>query len=100
MTLEQHSTDESAPVLTPTKPKAQIPPEALAIVPLRNTVLFPNTVMPLSIGRPSSLLAVEDAVRKQLPIGVVAQRDSAVDAPQITDLYEIGATADVLRRVA
>jgi ATP-dependent Lon protease len=83
--------------LTPTKPKAQILPEALAIVPLRNTVLFPNTVMPLRIGRPSSLLAVEDAVRKQLPIGVVAQRDSAVDAPQITDLYEIGTTADVLR---
>jgi len=97
MTLEQHSTDESAPVLTEAKPSAQIPPEALAIVPLRNTVLFPNTVMPLSIGRPSSLLAVEDAVRKQLPIGVVAQRDPAVDAPQITDLYEIGATADIFR---
>ena len=97
MTLEQHSTDESAPVLREAKPSAQILPEALAIVPLRNTVLFPNTVMPLTIGRPSSLLAVEYAVRKQLPIGVVAQRDSAVDAPQITDLYEIGATADIFR---
>jgi ATP-dependent Lon protease len=53
--------------------------------------------MPLTIGRPSSLLAVEDAVRKQMPIGVVAQRDPAVDTPQITELYEIGTTADVLR---
>ena len=53
--------------------------------------------MPLTIGRPASLLAVEDAVRKQLPIGVVTQRDSAVEAPQITDLYEIGTTADVFR---
>jgi ATP-dependent Lon protease len=95
--MDEQLTNESAPTLTETKPSAQIPPEALAIVPLRNTVLFPNTVMPLSIGRPSSLLAVEDAVRKQLPIGVVAQRDSAVDAPQITDLYEIGATADIFR---
>ena len=97
MTMDEQSTNENVPTLTPTKPKAQILPEALAIVPLRNTVLFPNTVMPLRIGRPSSLLAVEDAVRKQLPIGVVAQRDSAVDAPQITALYEIGTTADVLR---
>jgi ATP-dependent Lon protease len=97
MTMDEPSTNENVPTLTPTKPMTQILPEALAIVPLRNTVLFPNTVMPLTIGRPSSLLAVEDAVRKQLPIGVVAQRDSAVDAPQITDLYEIGTTADVLR---
>ena len=97
MTMDEQSTNENVPTLTPTKPKAQILPEALAIVPLRNTVLFPNTVMPLRIGRPSSLLAVEDAVRKQLPIGVVAQRDSAVNAPQMTDLYEIGTTADVLR---
>jgi len=97
MTMDEQSTNENVPTLTPTKPKAQILPGALAIVPLRNTVLFPNTVMPLRIGRPSSLLAVEDAVRKQLPIGVVAQRDSAVNAPQMTDLYEIGTTADVLR---
>jgi ATP-dependent Lon protease len=95
--LEQQATDESSPLLRGARPSAPILPGALAIVPLRNTVLFPNTVMPLTIGRPSSLLAVEDAVRKQLPIGIAAQRDSAVEAPQITDLYEIGTTADVLR---
>ena len=95
--LEQNSTDQSVPMLREAKPSAQIPPEALAIVPLRNTVLYPYTVMPLTIGRPSSLLAVEDAVRKQLPIGVVTQRDPAKDAPQITDLYEIGTTADIIR---
>ena len=97
MTMDEQSTNENVPTLTPTKPSAQLLPGALAIVPLRNTVLFPNTVMPLTIGRPSSLLAVEDAVRKQMPIGVVAQRDPSVDIPQITDLYEIGTTADLLR---
>jgi len=97
MNMDEQSTNENVPTVTPTTPSAQILPGALAIVPLRNTVLFPNTVMPLTIGRPASLLAVEDAVRKQLPIGVVAQRNSAVEAPQITDLYEIGTTADVLR---
>jgi ATP-dependent Lon protease len=93
----QHSIDESGPLLAEIKPSSEVPPEALAIVPLRNTVLFPNTVMPLAIGRPASLLAVEDAVRKQLPIGVTAQRDSAVDTPQIKDLFEIGTSADILR---
>ena len=97
MILEQNSTDESVPLRREAKPSAQIPPEALAIVPLRNTVLYPYTVMPLTIGRPSSLLAVEDAVRKQLPIGVVTQQDPAKEAPQITDLYEIGTTADIIR---
>ncbi len=53
--------------------------------------------MPLTIGRRSSLQAVEEAVRHQLPIGIVVQKDPAVEAPQIKDLYEIGTTAEVLR---
>jgi ATP-dependent Lon protease len=93
--MDQHSIDESAP--RESKLSGQIPPGSLAILPLRNSVLFPYTVMPLTIGRPSSLQAVEDAVRHQLPIGIVVQKDAAVDAPQIKDLYEIGTTAEVLR---
>ncbi|HEY7218960.1 MAG TPA: endopeptidase La [Candidatus Binatia bacterium] len=85
------------PALIGTKPGAPIPPDTLAILPLRNSVLFPHTVMPISIGRPASLQAVEDAVRHQLPIGIVVQKDPAVDSPQINDLYEIGTTAEVLR---
>jgi ATP-dependent Lon protease len=53
--------------------------------------------MPLVVGRPSSLQAVEEAVRQQLPIGIVAQRDPKIEVPQSKDLYEIGTTADVLR---
>jgi len=53
--------------------------------------------MPLTIGRPASLQAIEDAVRHQLPIGIVVQKDPAVEAPQIKDLYEIGTAAEVLR---
>src|SRR3972149_3615688 len=97
MTMDEQLTNESAPTLTETKPSAQITPGALAILPLRNSVLFPYTVIPLSIGRPSSLLAVEEAVRQQLPIGVVLQREPSTDAPQIKDLYEIGTTGDVFR---
>ncbi|HYA27519.1 MAG TPA: LON peptidase substrate-binding domain-containing protein, partial [Acidobacteriota bacterium] len=84
----------SGSILKETKSSAQIPAGALAILPLRNSVLFPNTLMPLSVGRPSSLLAVEEAVRQQFPIGVVLQRDPSVDAPQLKDLYEVGTTGD------
>lgn len=94
---EQHPVDENVPVLEETKPTAQIPPGALAILPLRNSVLFPYTAMPLMIGRPASLQAVEEAVRNQRPVGIVVQKDPSVDAPQIKDLYEIGTTAEVLR---
>ena len=93
--MDQHSIDESAP--RESKLNGQIPPGSLAILPLRNSVLFPYTVMPLTIGRRSSLQAVEEAVRHQLPIGIVVQKDPAVEAPQIKDLYEIGTTAEVLR---
>jgi ATP-dependent Lon protease len=95
--MGQHSTDESGLTLRETTPSENIPPGTLAILPLRNSVLFPYAVMPLTIGRPGSLQAIEDAVRHQLPIGIVVQKDPGIDAPQMKDLYEIGTTAEVLR---
>ena len=97
MNLEEHTKDQSVQSVTKSKPRSQIPLGTLVILPLRNTVLFPSTVMPLAVGRPSSLQAVEEAVRQQLPIGIVAQRDPKIEVPQSKDLYEIGTTADVLR---
>jgi len=79
------------------KPRLQIPPGALVILPLRNTVLFPATVMPLVVGRPVSLQAVEEAVRQQLPIGLIAQRDPKIENPKPEDLHQIGTAADVIR---
>ncbi|MBI2231524.1 MAG: endopeptidase La [Deltaproteobacteria bacterium] len=95
--MEEISKDKSVAELTGTKPGVPILPGALPILPLRNSVLFPYTVMPLTIGRPSSLEAIEAAVRRQLPIGIVAQRDPEVEAPRSEDLYEFGTTADVIR---
>jgi ATP-dependent Lon protease len=95
--IEQHSTDESRPDPSETKPGASLFADTLAILPLRNSVLFPHTVMPLTLGRPASLQAVEEAVRQQRPIGILVQKDPAVEIPQIKDLYEIGTTAEVLR---
>lgn len=82
---------------TQTKPRLVIPPGALVILPLRNTVLFPSTIMPLVVARPASLRAVEEAVRQQLPVGFVAQREASIEVPQPKDLFEVGTAADVLR---
>jgi ATP-dependent Lon protease len=97
MNLEKHAEDESLSDLTETNLRDQIPPGALVILPLRNTVLFPSTVMPLTVGRSASLQAIEQAVSQQLPIGIVAQRDPKIEIPQPNDLYDIGTSADILR---
>src|SRR5499426_3224632 len=79
------------------KPRLAIPAGALVILPLRNMVLFPSTVMPLVVGRTSSLRAVEEAVRQQVSVGFVAQQDAAIEVPQVKDLFRVGTAADVLR---
>jgi len=80
-----------------TKTRLNIPAGALIIIPMRNRVLYPSMVMPLMVGRPARLHAVEEAVRQQLPIGFVVQRDPNIEAPQPKDLYGVGTAADVLR---
>ncbi len=75
----------------------RLPGDALILLPLRNTVLFPGTMAPLTFGRPVSIRAVQEAVRQEMPLGVVAQRDPKVDAPKPSDLFEVGTVADVLR---
>ena len=64
---------------------------------MRNQVLYPSMVMPLMVGRPARLQAIEEAVRQQLPLGFVLQRDPNMDSPQPKDLYEVGTAAEVLR---
>ncbi|HEY2921993.1 MAG TPA: LON peptidase substrate-binding domain-containing protein, partial [Candidatus Binatia bacterium] len=77
--------------------RVTVPLGALMILPLRQTVLFPSTVMPLVVGRPPSLQLVEEAVRQQIQIGFVAQRDPSIEAPRAEHLFPVGTAADVLR---
>ena len=72
----------------------------LPLLALKNSVLFPGLMMPLSVGRPGSIAAVEAAVATEdKEIIIVAQRDPAVDAPGASDLFTIGARA-VIRKIA
>lgn len=76
-----------------------IPEDALIILPVRNTVLFPGVILPLTVGRKRSILAAQEAARSEHPIGVVQQRDPAVDLPAQTDLHAVGTSAAILRYV-
>jgi ATP-dependent Lon protease len=69
--------------------------ENLAILPVRDTVLFPNAILPLTVGRESSLELINSLPEGEKFIGVIAQRDPRVDTPQPADLYQIGAVAFV-----
>ncbi len=72
-------------------------PEELSILALRNTVLFPGVVLPITVGRDRSLSLVRDAFEADEPVGVVAQRDPEVERPTPDDLYAVGTMAEILR---
>ncbi|HEY0879785.1 MAG TPA: LON peptidase substrate-binding domain-containing protein, partial [Zeimonas sp.] len=76
-----------------------LPPDVLIIVPVRDTVLFPGTVFPISIGRESSILAAQQALREERPIGILMQRESDVAQPGPIDMHRTGTTANILRYV-
>lgn len=71
--------------------------EELPILPLRNTVIYPGVVIPLTIGRESSLRLVDDAIEADRIIGIVGQRDPDVDDPDSSELYSMGTAAQILR---
>lgn len=74
-------------------------PDTLSILTLRNTVLLPGVVMPINIGRDTSLELVRDAFAGDKLIGVVAQRKAEVDEPTPEDLYNTGTAATILRMI-
>ena len=79
----------------PSKHKTKIAVSDLPILPVRDTVLFPNAILPLTVGRDSSLKLVGDLKDEEKFIGVIAQRDPRVDNPQPVDLFQIGTVAFV-----
>jgi len=72
-------------------------PDVLPILPLRNTVLFPGVVIPITVGREKSLRLVQEVYKKNKILGAVAQRDSSIDDPAFEDLYSIGTVAQILK---
>src|SRR5262245_43941758 len=87
------------PTAGPGEQHPQLPPDAMIILPVRQTVLFPGIVLPLAIGRKSSIAAAQEAVRGERTLGVVLQTDPAVDEPRPDQLHAVGTAAEVARYV-
>ncbi len=74
-------------------------PDTLPILPLRNTVLFPGVVIPITVGRDKSIKAVTDAYKADKLVGVVAQKDSNIEEPTVSDLEDIGTVAKIVKLI-
>jgi ATP-dependent Lon protease len=97
MSLDHEATTQSSTSGSSSGQPVSIPGDALIIVPVRNTVLFPGVVLPITIGRPQSIAAAQQAVREQRQIGLLLQRDPESSEPGIDDLYRVGTLANIVR---
>lgn len=103
--LQQSGTDEEVDFL-PILPeedsedgkKLEIP-SILPILPLRNTILFPGVVLPITVGRDKSIIAVKEAYKANKLIGVVGQIDATIEEPEFKDIFKIGTVAQILRMI-
>ena len=87
--------------MTKAKPGSDLPveiPDILPILPLRNSVLFPGSIIPIDVGRRKSVRLVEDAIAKERPvIGILTQKDARTEDPAPGDLYGVGCAARILK---
>ncbi len=74
-------------------------PDEILLLPLRNTVLFPGVVLPITVGRDKSIKAVNEAYKGTKLIGVIAQKDSSIEDPQAKDLEHIGTIARIIKQI-
>lgn len=74
-------------------------PDELGLLPLRNTVLFPGVVLPITVGRDKSIKAVNEAYKADKLIGVIAQKDSTIEDPAVGDLEDIGTVARIAKLI-
>ena len=73
--------------------------QQFSVLPLRNTVLFPQVVVPLAVGRAKSVKLIEEAVQNEQPIAILTQRDPEEDEPGVGDVYHVGTLARILKVV-
>ena len=100
LSLQEFDTEtDLIPLLTPEDEKMNKEelPDSLPILPLRNTVLFPGVVIPISAGRDKSIKLINDANAGNKIIGVVAQRNEEDEDPTQNDVYTVGTVAQILR---
>ena len=91
---------EFIPLITPEDEEqfdAEETPKEIPILTLRNTVLFPGVVIPITVGRDKSIKLIQEAYQKKMKVGVIAQVDQKVENPEFEDLHKVGTQAQILR---
>jgi ATP-dependent Lon protease len=92
--------NETASVASaPAASTIRIPDDATIIIAVRNIVLFPGVVAPITINRAKSIAAAQQALREQRPIGILLQRNPEVEDPSPDDLYRVGTLANIVRYI-
>jgi ATP-dependent Lon protease len=94
MTNEEFEKDEQIVMKDPGTLRNQ---EILPIMPLRNSVFFPRQMMPLSVGRKSTIQLVDEAFRDDLPVLLVAQKDANIERPTTEDIHKFGTVVRILK---
>jgi ATP-dependent Lon protease len=79
--------------------KNAVYPTEIPVLPLRNTVLFPGVVIPITVGRDKSIKAVNDAWKADKLVAVLSQKDSNIEDPEAGDLVEIGTVARIIKLI-
>ena len=100
MTEEIERNAEFIPLITleeEDKMNKEVFPNELPILPLRNNVLFPGVVIPITVARDKSIKLIKDAYKGDKIIGVVSQRNQEDDSPELDDLHQIGTIAQIMR---
>ena len=95
---EGHAGQTFAPTKGPSDTLA-LPEDAMILIPVRNMVLFPGMILPVTIGREASVAAAQQAVKSERPIGLLLQRDPAANTPRPEELHSVGTVAQILRYV-
>ncbi|MBI2259339.1 MAG: endopeptidase La [Flavobacteriia bacterium] len=97
---EMESDSEFIPLITPEEEaimNKQSFPDELSILPLRNNVLFPGVVIPITVGRDKSIKLIQEANKGNKIIGVVSQKNHEIEAPEAKDLHAVGTVAQIIR---
>ncbi|ABI59230.1 MULTISPECIES: endopeptidase La [Nitrosomonas] len=77
----------------------ELPADIIALIPMRNVVLFPHVVMPVTVGRARSIASIQYVLQSKTPIGIVLQKDPAIEEPGLDVLYPVGTLANVVRHI-
>jgi ATP-dependent Lon protease len=99
VSAEPGKPDRTALETTSDKSAGPIPDDAMIIIPVRNMVLFPAMIVPIAIGRETSIAAAQYAMKAERPIGILMQRNPEVESPEPDDLSLVGTIASILRYV-